>query len=621
LQEDTMIQRRLVIFSLTLTAASAWQSARAQNVFWDNPGVGDYNTLTNWSTDIVPDAAFNEVAVVSNGGTAFLNAAAATPVAAVVLGQLANQSGTLEIRGGGSLISEIGSGGVGNPPDGRVIVGEAGTGTLRVLGGGTLNAAQLYSDGSAASLITVGEASGSPATVNVVGGMHLRRTTRVRRTAAITGDAIVLYPTSNYIVEVGAAGHSVPMINRTAQLDGRLTVELSGVTPTLGSTYNLFNVGGSIAGAFDVIQIAPAPVLPLGQKWAVNAVPAGGGRQFAQLKLDEFLVLNVNRGTGAVSISNPGAIAKTLDSYSVHSASGSLRPATWSSLDDQNAQGGNWGEANPTVNRLSELKQAGFTTLNAGAAQSLGIANSFNPVSFGTDTDDILFEYTNSAGALTQGIVNYVGDPNNLLLTVNPATGEAQLKNTSPFTVSIDHYSIHSLAGSLAVSGWSSLDDQNAAGGDWGEANPTANRLTELKQSGGATLAPGTAFNLGTLFATGAAQDLEFDFLFADESTLRTGVVAYGTIPPTEIPGDFDGNGQVNGADLAQWKGDFGVNGLSDANNDGDSDGADFLIWQRNLGTGVPVNAAATPVPEPASFALVVAIGVLWGSRRFAGQS
>jgi hypothetical protein len=447
--------------------------------------------------------------------------------------------------------------------------------------------------------------------------MILSRTTRVRRTAAITADAIVLQPASNYIVEVSATGHAVPMLNRTAQLDGRLTVELTGVTPTLGSTFNLFNAG-VVAGSFDAIQVTPASSLPLGQKWAVTAVPAGGGRQFAQLKLDEFLVLNVNRGTGAISINNPGTIAKTLDSYSIHSGSGSLRPATWSSLDDQNAQGGDWGEANPTVNRLSEVKQGGVTTLSAGAAQSLGIANSFNPMAFGTDSDDIVFEYTNNAGALTQGIVNYIGDPNNLLLTVDPSTGQAQLKNTSPFTVSIDNYSIHSVAGSLSASGWSSLDDQNAAGGDWGEANPTPNRLTELKQAGGTSLAPGTAFNLGNVFTTGGAQDLQFDFLFAGESNLRTGVVAYGTIPSTSIPGDFDDNGQVNGADLAQWKGDFGVNDLSDADNDGDSDGADFLVWQRNLGTGVPASPAGAPVPEPASLAMMAAIGVLWGGRRLA---
>jgi hypothetical protein len=68
---------------------------------------------------------------------------------------------------------------------------------------------------------------------------------------------------------------------------------------------------------------------------------------------------------------------------------------------------------------------------------------------------------------------------------------------------------------------------------------------------------------------------------------------------------DFDDNGQVNSADLAKWKLDFGVNANSDANGDGKSDGTDFLIWQRQFGSGVPASAAIGAVPEPASIALI----------------
>ena len=72
------------------------------------------------------------------------------------------------------------------------------------------------------------------------------------------------------------------------------------------------------------------------------------------------------------------------------------------------------------------------------------------------------------------------------------------------------------------------------------------------------------------------------------------------------ISGDFDDNGMVDGADLAQWEGDYGVNGNSDANGDGDSDGFDFLIWQQNLTSAGGLAAPVALVPEPGSLALVV---------------
>lgn len=55
------------------------------------------------------------------------------------------------------------------------------------------------------------------------------------------------------------------------------------------------------------------------------------------------------------------------------------------------------------------------------------------------------------------------------------------------------------------------------------------------------------------------------------------------SIPPLAIA-DFDGSGLIAGADLGEWRGDFGANANSDADGDGDSDGFDFLAWQRQLG-------------------------------------
>jgi hypothetical protein len=48
------------------------------------------------------------------------------------------------------------------------------------------------------------------------------------------------------------------------------------------------------------------------------------------------------------------------------------------------------------------------------------------------------------------------------------------------------------------------------------------------------------------------------------------------------------------------------VNAESDANADGATDGADFLIWQQNL-SPAPVAAVAAIVPEPATLGMAVA--------------
>ena len=82
----------------------------------------------------------------------------------------------------------------------------------------------------------------------------------------------------------------------------------------------------------------------------------------------------------------------------------------------------------------------------------------------------------------------------------------------------------------------------------------------------------------------------------------------------TSPSGNFNHLGSADADDLAQWQGDFGVNGDSDADND--HDGADFLVWQRQLGMA-NARVATEAVPEPAGTFIVIG-GVLaaFGRRR-----
>jgi hypothetical protein len=69
---------------------------------------------------------------------------------------------------------------------------------------------------------------------------------------------------------------------------------------------------------------------------------------------------------------------------------------------------------------------------------------------------------------------------------------------------------------------------------------------------------------------------------------------------------DFNNDGYVGSSDLTVWRNAFGINAAGDADGDGDTDGRDFLYWQRNF-RGQPLGLIAA-VPEPGSVVLLCGI-------------
>jgi hypothetical protein len=113
--------------------------------------------------------------------------------------------------------------------------------------------------------------------------------------------------------------------------------------------------------------------------------------------------------------------------------------------------------------------------------------------------------------------------------------------------------------------------------------------------------------NLGNTFniITGAEVGGEFASLnlptLAANKMWYVGYTDTAVLLKVTIPGDFDGDFNVDLDDLTAWNGGYGF----------EYTGADFLTWQRHVGMSV-ATAAAVPEPAAAMLATIVLIGVLW---------
>jgi hypothetical protein len=94
---------------------------------------------------------------------------------------------------------------------------------------------------------------------------------------------------------------------------------------------------------------------------------------------------------------------------------------------------------------------------------------------------------------------------------------------------------------------------------------------------------------------------------------------------PTEIAGDYNGDGHVDAADYTVWRNSFGQNGdglAADGNGDETVDQFDYAIWKSNFGSanggGAMVGEAAGSegVPEPGAVGLIAGMVFYWSLKR-----
>lgn len=139
----------------------------------------------------------------------------------------------------------------------------------------------------------------------------------------------------------------------------------------------------------------------------------------------------------------------------------------------------------------------------------------------------------------------------------------------------------------------------------------------------------------GNILVSGLGNDNPGDPFYGPEtfpgSITRFNAIMFGSAP--FLVGDANHNAVVDGADLAVWQATYGTpfNQMANADLDGDfdTDGRDFLLWQRgfgNAGVAGPFQATAmaryvpaaeiAPVPEPAAATLLLLVAAVFAVRR-----
>lgn len=586
--KPTPVQVRLALYAAALFFVGAGTVPAADVIWTGTAGDSNWNTGANWTGNLVPEAQYEEVGVINNGNTAFI-AIASPNAAGLVLGQGAADIGGLEIRSGGSIDFADSTG----APDGSIVVGQDGQGTLTVKPGGSATGTSLSVNGQSA--LTIGNSSGSGASLGIDGPLNLNGTTRITGAGqTLSGTSLSLGGT--LIAQITSANHSPISSTGGATFVGDFKLEFgNGFTPAAGNKWNIIDAS-SVGGAFANIDLSAAAPAP-GTAYQFATVVGGVNGQLLQLQLNARLQLTVNTDTGAVSMSSPSGTSFNINGYTLKS-SGLFNTAQWNSLQDQSVAG--WQEATPNSNALSELNPNIGGSLAVGLS-SVNLGTPYQtPATFGT-APDVQFKYSSiTDDAVVVGLVKYTGSAafNNLLLTVDPATGSAQLSNSSKTSIPLVGYSVLSPSGSLLPGNgdWLSLDDQNV--GSWLEANPTATALNEFFAGAGATtLAPGQTLSLGGLFnEVSGSRDLVLQFGLNGELSPRYGVVQYAAIS-AGIAGDYNQNGKVDGADYVLWRKNPSAYGGSTG----------YTTWRSNFGNSGAGSGSsiAAAVPEPASVLLL----------------
>jgi T5SS/PEP-CTERM-associated repeat protein len=521
------------------------------------------------------------------------------------IGSSAGSTGTVAVSGANSKLTN----------SDMLHVGLVGTGSLSITSGGEVNSANSFLGREAVSTGTV-IVNGANSKWTNSESLHVG--SRGTGSLGITGGGAVSSPTGSIGHEAGSSG--------TVSVDGAGSVWANSSELRVGnydSTGSLSITGGgqvtNTSGYIgeDNSSTGTVAVNGVGSLWVNSSELRVGGRGMGSVGITSGgTVLNANGtvgdyyGSGTVTVDGSGSAWHTNGALTIGSnyGTGSLgitgRGAVYSTngtigegdgsrgtaLID--GPGSRWNVSTGLTLGLMGGDLGGRGTLevrNGGVlAAAAGVTLGVNGTLRGNGTIDA--NVINDGGLIAPGAV--------------PDTAHGTLHIAGDFTEQKSHpFRLPRLQIQLASP--ASFDKLAVTG------NMTLTGQLDITLTGGYVPNGSQSFDI---LDWGGSLSGRFEYIVLrpfggmvalDTSQLYTTGVVTLTGPAAPLTADFDDDGDVDGADLLQWRGDFGANALSDADADGDSDGADFLAWQRQLGSGAPAVAAVQSVPEPCALSLI----------------
>lgn len=559
----------------TALLAAVTSTSHAQNtVNWTTVGVDSWGDHNNWDTygppDIIPEGRFQDIGVISNGGTA-------------------------QVSGTFNSVSNPGG------PGGVVV----NSGTLEILSGGTLGLAEPAAGSLVDRSVTISD------TLSVLGTGQL-----------VDVGSLNFGVDATYHVGLTDATTTPVQVDGTASLNGSLSIDFSSLADPTGTRTLL--AAGSVGGSFssvDATGLGPAQFL------SVESTLSG----VLQATVFNVPTLRVDRQTGEAWIVNTHASALPIDGFSVQSTLGAFDTADFAGMPRSGWDPAGTGTANlvaeayegPSLGASSDPLPSS-TLLQVGGP---GFFSTPTAQFFLQETEDVVFEVTDESFGLdpVRGNVEYIGEKvinNNVVLYID-GDGNASMLNETYFPQDVEVYRISSSGSPLQTATWDPLADQTGLDNDTWQASAQsgAEALIEVTEDGSTNFDRFTRFDIGQILQPGYSETgITFEFLMDGDNAFTTGAVVFtDTIPDPDAlpasPGDFNGDGLVNAADYTTWRDNLGQ--PASAINEQGSGAllvveADYDVWAENY--GADYSPGATAVPEPASLGLVLA-AALFGVR------